>query len=55
MRIQAFFVSSETNKIYTDIKADNIMFGVADNTLFEEFEEELNNPSQRKEVDGRFI
>ncbi|KAI1921089.1 hypothetical protein LOZ12_001108 [Ophidiomyces ophidiicola] len=32
------------------------MFGVADNSVFEEFErEELRNPSARKEIDGRLI
>lgn len=39
-----------------DIKADNIMFGTEDNTIFEEFEkEELRNPTPRKEIDGRVI
>jgi len=39
-----------------DIKADNIMFGIKDDTVFEEFEEEeLRNPCPRKEVEGRWI
>lgn len=43
--------------MYTDLKADNIMFGSADfDTVFKDFEkEELENPSPRKEVNGRFI
>ncbi|CAG7563069.1 unnamed protein product [Fusarium equiseti] len=42
--------------IHTDIKADNIMFGIGDDLVFAKFEEqELQHPSPRKEVDGRSI
>lgn len=41
---------------YADLKLDNIMFGSADEAVFQEFEqEELERPSPRKEVDGRVI
>ena len=37
----------------SDIKADNIMFGIDDDTIFPEFEElEVHDPCPRKEVDG---
>ncbi|KAH7025100.1 serine threonine protein kinase, CMGC group [Microdochium trichocladiopsis] len=50
------FLHTECHIIHTDIKADNIMFGIADDSVFETFEqEELLNPSPRKEVDGRII
>ena len=40
----------------SDIKADNIMFGIADDSVFSDFEEnELQDPSPRKELDGRTI
>lgn len=40
----------------TDIKADNIMFGIADDSVFSDFEEnELRDPCPRKELDGRII
>lgn len=39
-----------------DIKADNIMFGIDDDSVFSDFENnELQNPCPRKEVDGRII
>jgi serine/threonine protein kinase len=39
-----------------DIKADNIMFGIADDSVFRDFmEDELQNPCPRKELDGRTI
>ncbi len=39
-----------------DIKASNIMFGISDTTVFEKFEQdELGNPTPRKEIDGRII
>ncbi|KAK3688226.1 kinase-like domain-containing protein [Podospora appendiculata] len=40
-----------------NLKADNIMFGIKDNSIFEDFEQaELENPFPRKEVeDGRVI
>lgn len=35
---------------------DNIMFGIQDDSVFDDFERaELEAPSPRKEVDGRFI
>ncbi|GIJ87713.1 hypothetical protein Asppvi_006626 [Aspergillus pseudoviridinutans] len=38
------------------IKADNIMFGIADDSVFSDFEErELQTPCPRKELDGRII
>ncbi|KAJ5723664.1 hypothetical protein N7488_001699 [Penicillium malachiteum] len=40
----------------SDIKADNIMFGIGDDSVFREFEEnELHDPCSRKELDGRTI
>jgi hypothetical protein len=40
----------------SDIKADNIMFGIADDFVFSDFENnELQNPCPRKELDGRTI
>jgi serine/threonine-protein kinase SRPK3 len=40
----------------SDIKADNIMFGIADDSVFGDFENnELQNPCPRKELDGRTI
>lgn len=39
-----------------DIKADNIMLGIDDDSVFDDFEQgELQNPCTRKEVDGRTI
>lgn len=39
-----------------DIKADNIMFGLQDDSVFERFEkEELKDPSPRKVLDDRTI
>ncbi|KAJ4253304.1 hypothetical protein NW762_010459 [Fusarium torreyae] len=39
-----------------DIKADNIMFGIEDDTVFSAFEEhEQFEPSPRKQIDGRTI
>ena len=39
-----------------DIKADNMMFSINDDTVFSDFEQqELRDPSPRKEVDGRII
>lgn len=40
--------------MHTDIKADNIIFGAADDTVFREFEmRELENPSPRKVIDEK--
>ncbi|RDW90045.1 uncharacterized protein DSM5745_01820 [Aspergillus mulundensis] len=42
--------------LFENIKADNIMFGFADDGPFKQFEqEELQNPSPRKEEDGQTI
>lgn len=39
-----------------DIKADNLMFGIDDDSVFRDFEEkELQDPCPRKELDGRTI
>ena len=41
---------------HLDIKSDNIMFGFEDDSALVEFEQaEMDSPSPRKEVDGRFI
>jgi serine/threonine-protein kinase SRPK3 len=40
----------------SDIKADNIMFGIADDSVLSDFENnELQHPCPRKELDGRTI
>ncbi|KAK9440303.1 serine threonine protein kinase, CMGC group [Metarhizium brunneum] len=50
------FLHRECQIIHTDIKADNIMFGIGDGSVFTAFEEqELVDPSPRKIVDGRTI
>ncbi|KXJ85936.1 serine threonine protein kinase, CMGC group, partial [Microdochium bolleyi] len=50
------YLHTECKIIHTDIKADNIMFSIEDESVFETFEQaELDNPSPRKEVDGRTI
>lgn len=50
-----FFYYMLTCKLL-DIKADNIMFGIADDSVFRDFtEDELQNPCPRKELDGRTI
>ncbi|KAF7548878.1 hypothetical protein G7Z17_g6771 [Cylindrodendrum hubeiense] len=50
------FLHTECQIIHTDIKADNIMFGIEDDSVFSAFEEqELLDPSPRKLVDGRAI
>ncbi|KAK4447335.1 serine threonine protein kinase [Podospora aff. communis PSN243] len=47
------FLHKECKIIHTDIKADNIMFGIEDDSVFSAFEEqELHEPSARKIVDG---
>ncbi|KAJ5848441.1 hypothetical protein N7455_012398 [Penicillium solitum] len=60
--LDSFDVSGpETNTdvsyiLHSDIKADNIMFGIDDDSVFSDFENnELQNPCPRKEVDGRII
>ncbi|KAL7949254.1 serine threonine protein kinase, CMGC group [Trichoderma barbatum] len=48
--------SFDCHIIHTDIKADHIMFGIDDDSIFSAFEEqELMDPSPRKVVDGRSI
>ncbi|KAK8112337.1 kinase-like protein [Apiospora kogelbergensis] len=51
------FLHVECQMIHTDIKVDNIMFGINDDSVFTAFEEqELHEPSPRKLVDdGRAI
>ncbi|KAH9885146.1 serine threonine protein kinase, CMGC group [Xylariomycetidae sp. FL2044] len=51
------FLHAECRIIHTDIKADNIMFGINDESVFTKFEEEeLHDPSPRKVAgDGREI
>ncbi|KAI8725372.1 Protein kinase domain-containing protein [Fusarium sp. LHS14.1] len=50
------FLHTECQVIHTDIKADNIVFSVEDDSVFSDFEEqELVDPSPRKLVDGRAI
>lgn len=50
------YLHNERRVIHTDIKSDNIMFGFEDDSPLVEFEQaELENPSPRKEIDGRFI
>ncbi|KAK0610781.1 kinase-like domain-containing protein [Immersiella caudata] len=47
------FLHTECKIIHTDIKADNIMFGIEDDLVFTAFEDqELREPSARKQVDG---
>ncbi|KAK4207751.1 CMGC SRPK kinase [Rhypophila decipiens] len=48
------FLHTECQMIHTDIKADNIMFGISDYELLTNFEQdELKNPSPRKVVDEK--
>ncbi|KAE8160440.1 kinase-like domain-containing protein [Aspergillus tamarii] len=50
------YLHTECQVIHTDIKANNIMFQLANSSVFTKFEEdELRNPSPRKELDGRAI
>jgi hypothetical protein len=47
---------STYSRIPSDITADNIMFGIADDSVFSDFEErELQTPCPRKDLDGRII
>ncbi|KAJ7666896.1 CMGC/SRPK protein kinase [Mycena polygramma] len=42
--------------IHTDIGSHNLMFTIQDDTIFERFEQaELQDPTPRKEIDGRII
>ncbi|KAF2171905.1 hypothetical protein M409DRAFT_63446 [Zasmidium cellare ATCC 36951] len=48
------FLHSECRVIHTDIKADNIMFGIQDYDVFRKYEQlELQEPSPRKVLDDR--
>ncbi|TPX13086.1 uncharacterized protein E0L32_006512 [Thyridium curvatum] len=50
------FLHTECQIIHTDIKADNIMFGIEDESVFRTFEEqELVDPSPRKIVHDRVV
>ncbi|KAG4262416.1 CMGC/SRPK protein kinase [Fusarium proliferatum] len=50
------YLHTECKVIHTDIKGDNIMFGIYDDSVFTAFEqEEQSEPTPRKEVDGRTI
>ncbi|KAI0428742.1 serine threonine protein kinase, CMGC group [Xylaria sp. FL1042] len=50
------FLQRECSIIHTDIKVDNIMFGIGDNSVFDDFEQqELRDPSPRKVLDDRII
>ncbi|KAF3351321.1 DNA replication licensing factor mcm6 [Verticillium dahliae VDG2] len=50
------FLHTACQVVHTDIKADNIMFGIEDDSVFTAFEEEeLIDPCPRKTVDGRSI
>ncbi|KAI1154289.1 serine threonine protein kinase, CMGC group [Nemania diffusa] len=47
------FLHTECQIIHTDIKVDNIMFGIDDDSVFTAFEkQELLDPSPRKEIDN---
>ncbi|GAW18733.1 hypothetical protein ANO14919_082150 [Xylariales sp. No.14919] len=50
------FLHNECSIIHTDIKADNIMLGIGDDSVFTDFEEEeQRNPLPRKVLDDRTI
>ncbi|KAL2859893.1 kinase-like domain-containing protein [Aspergillus lucknowensis] len=50
------YLHTECQVIHTDIKANNIMFELVDDSIFAKFEaDELQNPSPRKELDERAI
>ncbi|CEL10251.1 Putative Serine/threonine protein kinase [Aspergillus calidoustus] len=50
------YLHTECQVIHTDIKANNIMFELADDSVFAKFEQdELQDPSPRKESDGKTI
>ncbi|KAJ8126260.1 hypothetical protein O1611_g7378 [Lasiodiplodia mahajangana] len=50
------FLHSECAIIHTDIKADNLMFNIEDDSVFSDFEkQELSNPCPRKVLDDRTI
>ncbi|KAH0578353.1 hypothetical protein H2248_003967 [Termitomyces sp. 'cryptogamus'] len=48
--------AQECQVIHTDISPSNVMLNITDPTSLEKFEQaELENPSPRKEINGRFI
>ncbi|KAG6873987.1 hypothetical protein C0995_007943 [Termitomyces sp. Mi166 len=48
--------AKECQVIHTDISASNIMFGIEDVTVLEQYEQaELEHPTPRKQINGRFI
>ncbi|KZZ89350.1 protein kinase domain protein [Moelleriella libera RCEF 2490] len=50
------YLHTECHIIHTDIKADNIMFEIGDESVLHDFERgELQHSSLRKELDGRII
>ncbi|KAJ5129881.1 uncharacterized protein N7515_005920 [Penicillium bovifimosum] len=50
------YLHTECKIIHTDIKADNLMFSIDDDSVFSDFEDsELQSPCPRKELDGRTI
>ncbi|KAI0517286.1 serine threonine protein kinase, CMGC group [Xylaria bambusicola] len=50
------FLHTECSIIHTDIRADNIMFGIEDDSVFRELEQrELSDPSPRKVLKDRTI
>ncbi|KXJ88091.1 kinase-like domain-containing protein [Microdochium bolleyi] len=50
------YLHRECDVVHTDIKPDNVMFSISDTSIFTDFEEaEIQEPSPRKEVDGRTI
>ncbi|GLB01970.1 hypothetical protein AtubIFM57258_000382 [Aspergillus tubingensis] len=50
------YLHTECGVAHTDIKADNIMLGINDDSVFTDIEEnELQRPVPRKEVDDRMI
>lgn len=54
--ILSYTASITYSRILSDIKADNIMFGIADDSVSSDFvEEELQNPCPRKKLDGGTI
>ncbi|WXC54172.1 hypothetical protein SNK03_000177 [Fusarium graminearum] len=49
------YLHDECHIIYTDIKADNIMFSITDPSVFADFEEEEGRDPCPREVEGRII
>ncbi|KAM5480467.1 putative non-specific serine/threonine protein kinase [Microsporum canis] len=47
------FLHTEAGMVHTDLKADNLMLTVEDNSMLEDFEKiELESPTPRKVIDG---